>query len=238
MAAKVVVFPGNATIIAGSDINFAVRAAEGKLPANFMPKWHMIAPKNDSSKSAQDSQIDASGQANFTKEGEYHIQALIPGIAKEESFAFISGLGKVATGASLLKPANFDIVFLVLLFGLSMFISQKLTVPAPKLADGQELDEQQIIQQQTMKTMPLVTTAMFFFFPIPAGVYLYLVVSNIMQTFQTWLITRTPEPEFGNDEDEDVIIVAAAPKNGGGATAQPNKKTPVKTPVKKNKRKK
>ncbi len=245
--AKVVIFPGNSTIAAGTDLNFGVRAVEGKLPADFSAKWKIVLPKNHEVKEAlpvpgspaqssssneksdespvaekneikqsEEAYIDSNGHAVFTDPGEYHIQGVIPGIAKGEPFAFVSGLGKVATGVALLKPANFDIVFLIIMFGISMYLSQKLTVPAPKPSEGQELDEQQIIQQQTMKTMPIVTTAMFFFFPIPAGVYLYLVVSNIIQTFQTWLITKMPEPDFNNDVEASVLVVSDSRDNGEG----------------------
>ncbi len=219
--AKVVVFPGNSTFIAGTDVDFGVRAVEGKLPPDFAPQWHMTY--KDTEGKDHKVNITPAGHVTFANPGEYHIQASIPGIAKNESFAFVSGLGKVATGASLLKPANFDVVFLILLFGITMYLSQKLTVPTPKPANGQELDEQQIIQQQTMKTMPLVTTAMFFFFPIPAGVYLYLVVSNVIQTFQTWLVARMPEPEFVSDDDN--VIEAETGNNGGQKSLiKPNKK--------------
>lgn len=252
VAAKVVVFPGNSTIAAGTELNFGVRAIEGKLPADFSPKWKIVLPTNHEVKEAvpapqpsskspdnnekpveentaitksKEAYIDSTGHAAFPDPGEYHIEGIIPGIAKGEPFAFISGLGKVATGVALLKPANYDVVFLIVMFGLSMFLSQKLTVPAPKPTEGQELDEQQIIQQQTMKTMPIVTTAMFFFFPIPAGVYLYLVVSNIIQTFQTWLITKMPEPDFNNNRESTVVVVKDPKDNGGGVIIKPNKKT-------------
>ncbi len=66
---------------------------------------------------------------------------------------------------------------------------------------------------------------MFFFFPIPAGVYLYLVVSNIIQTFQTWLIARMPEPEFGSQEEAEIVVANDSPKSGGNGSAiiKPNK---------------
>ena len=251
--AKVVMFPGNATVMAGSDLNFGVRAVDGKLPATFSPKWKLVLPSHEVKEALatpeetivkkikdkensesreknkttevkpQEAYIDKTGHAFFPVAGEYHVNAVIPGIAKEEPFAFISGLGKIATGAMLLKPSNYDVVFLIMMFGLTMFLSQKLTVPPPKPADGKELDEQQIIQQQTMKTMPIVTTAMFFFFPIPAGVYLYLVVSNIIQTFQTWLIARMPEPDFSDSEDSEIIVKDAKIDGGSKSVKKTNK---------------
>ena len=39
-------------------------------------------------------------------------------------------------------------------------------------------------------TMPIMLTATFFFIPIPAGVLLYLVVSNIFQVGQTVIINK------------------------------------------------
>lgn len=203
--------------------NEAVYKSE-EIVSKDSPDQAAVKEEKDAAKQ-DEAYINSAGHAFFTEPGEYHIQGIVPGIAKGEPFAFISGLGKVATGASLLKPANYDIVFLILMFGLTMFMSQKLTVPTPKPADGQELDEQQIIQQQTMKTMPLVTTAMFFFFPIPAGVYLYLVLSNIIQTFQTWLITRMPEPDFNDGETTITVVEKDKSENNGNghSSTKPNK---------------
>ena len=55
----------------------------------------------------------------------------------------------------------------------------------------QQLDPQQEAMQKTMgRTMPIVLTATFFFIPIPAGVLLYLVVSNLFQIGQTFIINK------------------------------------------------
>ena len=111
--------------------------------------------------------IDQSGHATFLKAGEYHVQAIVPGIAKNEQFGPINGLGKVASGMDLLKPENFDLVVMILLFGATMYLSSKLTMKPPSPDD--KMDEQQIIQQQTAKTMPIMLSAMFFFIPLPSG---------------------------------------------------------------------
>lgn len=47
IAAKVVIFPGNSTVTAGSDLTFAARAAEGQLPPDFSPHWRMVLPKHE-----------------------------------------------------------------------------------------------------------------------------------------------------------------------------------------------
>jgi YidC/Oxa1 family membrane protein insertase len=36
---------------------------------------------------------------------------------------------------------------------------------------------------------------MFLFFPLPAGVLMYMVIANIFQTLQTYILSREPLPE-------------------------------------------
>ncbi len=51
-------------------------------------------------------------------------------------------------------------------------------------------------QQATAnKITPIMITAMFLFFPLPAGVLLYMVVANIFQALQTFLLSREALPE-------------------------------------------
>ena len=38
-------------------------------------------------------------------------------------------------------------------------------------------------------------TGMFLFFPLPAGVLLYMVIANIFQAAQTFLLIREPLPD-------------------------------------------
>ena len=51
-------------------------------------------------------------------------------------------------------------------------------------------------QQSTAnKITPVMITGMFLFFPLPAGVLLYMVVANIFQAFQTFLLNKEALPE-------------------------------------------
>lgn len=70
----------------------------------------------------------------------------------------------MAKGQEFLKPENLDSVALILLFGITMYLSQKFTVAAPKVPE-EEMDEQQKVQRDTMKMMPITVTVMFFFIP-------------------------------------------------------------------------
>ena len=51
-------------------------------------------------------------------------------------------------------------------------------------------------QQSTAnKITPVMITGMFLFFPLPAGVLLYMVIANIFQGLQTFLLSRESLPE-------------------------------------------
>ncbi|HEY9867718.1 MAG TPA: membrane protein insertase YidC [Candidatus Obscuribacterales bacterium] len=232
---KVVVFPGESTVAAGAAIDFGIRAVEGTMPADLKPEWRIHGD-------AHGATIDADGHAVFPQPGEVVVEAVIPGVAKNHSFYLINSLGKVATGLDLFKPNNWDILAMIFLFGITMYLSQKLMVqPPPANADPDQL----LIQQQTQKTMPIAVTAMFFFIPLPAGVYLYMVVSNVIQSLQTWFIMRTPAPAL-----IDVLAEGGGPpaagvqtveKNGGGSgseTRQPTGGQPKKPSGKKKSKKK
>jgi YidC/Oxa1 family membrane protein insertase len=72
---------------------------------------------------------------------------------------------------------GFPIGILPILMAISMFVQTKLnpTPPDP-------------MQAKVMMVMPLVFSAMFFFFP--AGLVLYYVVNNLLSITQQWVITR------------------------------------------------
>ncbi|TXH05646.1 MAG: membrane protein insertase YidC [Nevskiaceae bacterium] len=72
---------------------------------------------------------------------------------------------------------------LPVLFGLSMFVQQKLS--------GQQVADP--MQQKVMQIMPIIMTAFFAFFP--AGLVLYWFVSNLTGIAQQWYITRKLDKE-------------------------------------------
>ena len=60
-----------------------------------------------------------------------------------------------------------------------------------------QLDQTQQMMQKTMGTMmPVMLTATFIFIPIPAGVLLYLISSNIIQVGQTVIINKQIDEEM------------------------------------------
>ena len=78
---------------------------------------------------------------------------------------------------------HYDVLVLILLFGASMYLAQKVMTATSKSV---VTDPQQKAMQESMaKMMPIMITGMFIFFPIPAGVLLYMIVSNIIQIVQS-----------------------------------------------------
>ncbi|MFA6559030.1 MAG: membrane protein insertase YidC, partial [Candidatus Obscuribacterales bacterium] len=224
---KVIVFPGESTVLVGDSIDFGTRATEGKLPEDFKPLWVMKFGGNFATPTQ--GVIDQTGHAVFAVPGEFHVEGVVHGIAKRDSFLFINSLGKTATGLDLLKPQNYDLVFLIIAFGASMFLSSKLTMAKQ---NPEDMDESQRVTQDTMKYMPIAMSVSFFFIPLPTGVYLYMVVSNLFQTAQTWLVMRTPpEPLIDPDGFDSSAVPASpiSPKSGPGNVPNSGKKEPPRT---------
>jgi YidC/Oxa1 family membrane protein insertase len=78
------------------------------------------------------------------------------------------------------------VAILVAAFGATLFVSQILS------GMGMPPNPQQATAN---KITPVMITAMFLFFPLPAGVLLYMVVANVFQAMQTWLLTREALPD-------------------------------------------
>ncbi|MDD3013627.1 MAG: membrane protein insertase YidC [Candidatus Gastranaerophilales bacterium] len=90
------------------------------------------------------------------------------------------------------KVYHYDVMFLIALFGISMFFSQKFMSNMNTAAVD---PAQKAMQDQMGKMMPIMITGTFIFVPIPAGVLLYMVVSNIIQVAQTVIINKQLEAE-------------------------------------------
>lgn len=117
----------------------------------------------------------------FEKKG-YLLMATIPTKAVESHF-------------------HFDVLALIVLFGLTMVFTQKAMMAMNK---GQELDSTQVAMQKSMNLfMPVMLCGTFVLIPIPAGVLLYLISSNIVQIIQTVVINKKLDIEF-NAKKESV----------------------------------
>ncbi|MBS6602605.1 MAG: membrane protein insertase YidC [Brachyspira sp.] len=93
------------------------------------------------------------------------------------------------------KEFHWDILALIVLFGITMWLSQKL-IMSQTSKNKAELDPTQEAIQKSMGTfMPVMIIGTFVIVPIPAGVFIYLIVSNIVQVIQTLVINKQLDAE-------------------------------------------
>jgi len=99
-----------------------------------------------------------------------------------KAFFFIQNLADVGVlpnaGGESVHWAN---LVMVILFGGSMYVMQKMMTTNP--------DDP--MQRQMMTMMPIMTTAMFLFFPLPSGILLYITASNLITMGQNFLLMRS-----------------------------------------------
>ena len=145
--------------------------------SSFNPTWSVT--KGDGIVS-----VDQNGTIHAIAPGDAVVEAKIPGLAARSGFLFIKALGQV--GFYTDGAINWDIAVLVAAFGASLFVSQILS------GMGMPANPQ---QSTANKITPVMITGMFLFFPLPAGVLLYMVVANIFQAAQTFLLSRETLPD-------------------------------------------
>ena len=83
---------------------------------------------------------------------------------------------------------HFDVLILIALFGLTMYLSQKIMMATNKSKNSDPAQE--AIQKSMGTFMPIMIMATFIFIPIPAGVFLYLITSNLIQIAQTVIVDK------------------------------------------------
>ena len=128
--------------------------------------------------------VAANGSLKALSPGDATVEVKIPGLAARSGFLFIKALGQV--GFLTEGSVNWDIAVLVAGFGASLFASQILS------GWGMPANPQQATAN---RITPVMITGMFLFFPLPAGVLLYMVIANIFQALQTFLLIREPLPD-------------------------------------------
>ncbi|MDB9375993.1 membrane protein insertase YidC [Nodularia sphaerocarpa] len=147
--------------------------------SHLVPEWKVM-------KGEERVKIDAQGNIEALEPGDVTIQGSIPGLAAEKGFLFIQALGRVgATNPD--GQINWDIVSMILFFGVSLYVSQMIS--------GQNSSGGNPQQDTVNKITPVIFSGMFLFFPLPAGVLMYMVIGNIFQTAQTYILSREPLPE-------------------------------------------
>jgi YidC/Oxa1 family membrane protein insertase len=182
--------PAGNKLVVGENTKVEFQTVEGKpfqslisqnTEYNLQPHWEVT-------KGSERVKINDDGTIEALEPGDATIQGTIPGIAADKGFLFIKALGQVGVTDSEGK-INFDILAMVLLFGISIYVNQQLT--GGQQNKGSNAEQQQAVNQ----LMPIIFSGMFLFFPLPAGVLMYILVANLFQTGQTWFLMREPLPE-------------------------------------------
>jgi YidC/Oxa1 family membrane protein insertase len=143
----------------------------------FKPSWSV-------SKGEGVVSVDQNGTITALAPGDATVEGKIPGLAARSGFLFIKALGQV--GFMTDGAVNWDIAILVAGFGASLFASQILS------GMGMPANPQ---QSTANKITPVMITGMFLFFPLPAGVLLYMVIANVFHALQTFLLSREALPD-------------------------------------------
>ena len=143
----------------------------------FKPTWSV-------SKGEGVVSVDQNGTITALAPGDATVEGKIPGLAARSGFLYIKALGQV--GFMTDGAVNWDIAILVAGFGASLFASQILS------GMGMPANPQ---QSTANKITPVMITGMFLFFPLPAGVLLYMVIANVFQALQTFLLSREALPD-------------------------------------------
>lgn len=194
------VLPAGKELAVGQSTDFQFQTIGGKPLQSIIPESEKeeIVPTWTVTKGEDRVQIDDNGHIVALQPGNATIQGTVPGIASEKGFLFIKALGRVGAvqgeifsttdeGAKFNPDAiHWDILIMVIGFGVSLYANQLLS--------GQSGNDAS--QQQAMtKYMPVMFSGMFLFFPLPAGVLLYMLLANIFQTVQSYFLSKEPLPE-------------------------------------------
>ncbi len=182
------ILPGGNKLALGEKTKIQYQTLEGKgfqeLLAehpenNLVPEWKVT-------KGEEKVKIDAEGNIEALQPGDVTIQGSIPGLAADKGFLFIDALGRVGA----IDPdgtVHWDIVSMIVIFGITLYVTQMLS--------GQNSSGGNPQQDTVNKITPVIFSGMFLFFPLPSGVLMYMVIGNMFQAVQTYVLSREPLPE-------------------------------------------
>ncbi len=203
--------PGGNNLALGEKVKIEFQTTEGKALEALNKEYpaNDLEPTFTVTKGAERVKINPDGSIEGLAVGDATVQGTIPGLATNSGFLFIKALGQVGVTSPDGK-INWDILAMIVFFGLSLYINQELSGSSAPKKPGAE-DQQQAINKLT----PIIFSGMFLFFPLPAGVLMYITVANVFQTLQTFLLMREPLPEnlqkLIEEQEKTVTIKEAIP---------------------------
>lgn len=181
--------PGGTKLGVGETTKLEFQTTEGKplkeLVRQYPETAEKLNPRLEVVSGTERVKINEDGTIEALQPGDVTIKGVVPGLAADSGFLFIDKLGRVGA----IDPdgtIHWDIVGMIIFFGLSIYINQLLS--------GQGGSSSNPNQDTVNKITPVLFSGMFLFFPLPAGVLMYMVIANIFQTLQTFILSREPLP--------------------------------------------
>jgi len=185
------VMPGGNKLVVGEKTDVRLQTAEGETIETLVSEYNedvdSFQPKWEITKGEDVVAIDAEGHITALAPGEATVRVQAPGLAANKGFLFIKALGRIGvTGED--GAIHWDILIMILGFGASLYLNQVLSGQGSTSSDNPQ-------QAAVNKFTPIIFSGMFLFFPLPAGVLMYMLIANIFQTLQTFILSREPLPE-------------------------------------------
>ncbi|HEY9709277.1 MAG TPA: membrane protein insertase YidC, partial [Oculatellaceae cyanobacterium] len=182
------ILPGGNRLVVGEKTKVDFQTVEGEPLKKLLVEYPKteILPKWQITKGAEHVRLNDDGTIEALEPGEVTLQGTLPGLAANKGFLFIDALGRVGA----YEPdgtIHWDVVGMILCFGISLYVNQLLS--------GQNSSDAPPQQATINKITPILFSGMFLFFPLPAGVLMYMLIANIFQTVQTFILMREPLPE-------------------------------------------
>lgn len=208
------VLPAGNRLVVGEKTQVDFQTVEGRSLKQLLIEYPdtEIVPSWQVTQGQEHIRLEEDGTLVALEPGEVKLQGTVPGLASNKGFLFIEALGRVgAVGED--GNIHWDIVGMILFFGISLYVNQTLS--------GQNSTDAAPQQGAVNKITPVLFSGMFFFFPLPAGVLMYMVIANVFQTIQTFILTREPLPENLQKLLEQQEKQEKSEKSGGGRESLP-----------------
>lgn len=228
------IIPGGTKLAVGEKTRVEFQTTEGKplteLLSEYPETGAKLIPHFEVTNGAERVKINDDGTIEALQPGDVSIKGVIPGLAADKGFLFIEALGRVGAIDSE-GTIHWDILGMIIFFGVSIYINQLLSGQGPSSNPNQDT---------VNKLTPVLFSGMFLFFPLPAGVLMYMVIANIFQTLQTFILSREPLPEdiqklveveekAANRGKETIPFEPGRPKKEPETKAETKPTTPQKT---------
>ena len=177
---------------AGQTAKIDFKGVDGKPFSELAAQYpdSKLTPEWTITKGMENVKVTADGQIEAIAPGDVTLKGTIPGIAANTGFLFIDALGHVGAVDPDGK-IHWDIIAMIVFFGLSLYVSQNLSGASPSGGSDDPAAQQ---QQAVNKFTPIIFSGMFLFFPLPAGVLMYMAIGNVFQLGQTYLVNKEPLP--------------------------------------------